>query len=79
MYFLSEFKELFDDNDSKNMSFLKVFIKLDKDGDGFITAEDMTQSTLVYLEDLDEKEIRQMFLSINNDGDGKISFTGTFF
>ena len=61
------------------MSFLKEFVKLDKAGDGFITAEDMTQRTFEDLEDLDEKEITQMFLLIDDDCDGKISFTGTFF
>ena len=28
--------------------------------------------------DLGEKEIEQMFLLLDDDGDGKISFTGTF-
>ena len=60
------------------MSFLEEFIKLDKDGDGFITVEDMKQSTLKDLKDLDEKGIEQMFLLMDDDGDGKISFTGTF-
>ena len=72
-HFFSEFKEF-----SKNMSFLEEFIKLDKDGDGFITVEDMKQSTLKDLKDLDEKGIKQMFLLMDDDGDGKISFTGTF-
>ena len=54
-----------------------MFCKIDKDGDGFITAEDVTQSTLEYFEDLDEKEIVQWIRSIDRDGDGKISFTGT--
>ena len=61
------------------MSFLEEFIKLDKDGDGFITVENIKQNILKDLEDLDEKEITQMFLLIDDDCDGKISFTGTFF
>ena len=50
---------------------------MDKDGDGFVTVEDMKQSTLTGLEDLDEKEIAQWILAVDKDGDGKISFTGT--
>ena len=52
---------------------------MDKDGDGFVTIEDMKKGALEDLEDLDEKEIEQMLLLINDDVDGKISFTGTFF
>ena len=54
------------------------FCEMDEDKDGFITVEDMKQSDLEDLEDLDEKEIEQMFLLLDDDGDGKISFTGTF-
>ena len=48
---------------------------MDEDEDGFITVEDMKQSDHV---DLDEKEIEQIFLLLDDDGDGKINFTGTF-
>ena len=70
--FFSEFKEL----DSKNKSFLKEFIELDKDGDGFVTIEDMKQCALKRIENLDEKEISMILLM---DDEVKISFTGTFF
>ena len=55
---------------------------MDEDEDGFITVEDMNQKIFrKYLdpENFDEKEIGpKMFLLMDDDGDGKISFTGTF-
>ena len=55
---------------------------MDEDEDGFITVEDMNQNFFrKYLdpENFDEKEIGpKMFLLMDDDGDGKISFTGTF-
>ena len=60
----------------------KEFSRLDKDGDGFITVEEMKQYLLEDSINHDEEETKvmeQMILAMDDDDDGKISFTGNFF
>lgn len=76
-----------DDSDSDLESEAKMvmaisrpfFIEKDKDGDGFITLEEMKQAILEVSENLDDKELEKMVLELDEDGDGKISFIGKFF
>ena len=51
-----------------------IFDQFDRDGDGYITVEDLKGALLSMGKDLTDDELRQLISEADLDGDGKVSF-----
>ena len=54
----------------------EAFRVMDKDGDGFIGADELKQVMLVLGESLTDKEIDEMIRQVDADGDGQVNYDG---
>ena len=55
-----------------------AFQKFDKDGSGYITTAELKSLLAQIGQQFSEKDIARMIASVDNDGDGRLSFKGLF-
>ncbi|OWF55664.1 Calmodulin, flagellar [Mizuhopecten yessoensis] len=60
--------------DQEKQALQKAFEKLDKDGDGFLSTDEL-RAALQYNSDITDDEIDIFFMDADKDGDGKIDYT----
>ncbi|XVF88335.1 hypothetical protein PTKIN_Ptkin19aG0042400 [Pterospermum kingtungense] len=61
-------------NDSKKLELKRVFGTFDKNGDGFITKEELRESLRNIRMFMAEKEVEEMIVKVDANGDGLIDF-----
>lgn len=52
----------------------EIFLEFDRDGDGFITSDDLKAALLSMGKKMTDAEVRQLLNEADLDGDGKVSF-----
>jgi len=55
-----------------------AFRKMDKDGDGFISFDDLKRTMTECKENLSDDELQRMIVDADMDEDGRVCYTGNY-
>jgi len=76
---LNEFLHLMTSSQKHNLEEIRIaFRKMDKDGDGFISFDDLKRTMTECKENLSDDELQRMIVDADMDEDGRVCYTGNY-